>query len=109
MSWAEVLSWGQSIGRQHDIIVATVRSDTTNGQRGRTHKLILGCEGGGNDKKQKRLKVTCGKRVKYHFKLSSLSSDCGRNITIRCGIHKHYLVKYLNGHNILGCLKPDEI
>lgn len=32
----------------------------------------------------------------------------GWNITIRCDIHNHVVVKHLESHDILGRLKPDE-
>ena len=52
-----MLALAQSIDKQHDIMVVTVRFDHANGIRGRKDKLIVDCERGGNYKNKNSSQV----------------------------------------------------
>lgn len=88
----------QYIERQHNIIVVTICSDTTDGLRARNDKLILGCEKGENYKNKGKSKVTCSRSVVCFFRLRSVPYGCGWYIKVRCGIHNHRLIDDLDDH-----------
>ncbi|XP_058742600.1 uncharacterized protein LOC131615116 [Vicia villosa] len=106
----ELMFWhGHSpVVKQHGIIVVTIRSDTSNGIRGRKDKSIIGCERGGNYKRKNVYEGSYSMKVKCPLMLRSVSSGGGWKVTVRCGFHNHILAKDLDGHDVLGRLKDNE-
>ncbi|XP_050920574.1 uncharacterized protein LOC127138225 [Lathyrus oleraceus] len=113
-SRSKVLVWTQDKGKQYDIIIVIVRSDTANGKRCRKDKLIMGCKRGVNykrnntSKSSKSSKGIYSMKVKCPFRLRSTLSGSGWKMMVMYGFHNNKLSKDLDGHDILGRLKVHE-
>ncbi|XP_058784314.1 uncharacterized protein LOC131659092 [Vicia villosa] len=113
-SRSEVLALALSIGKEHGITVVTVRSNSSNGIRGRKDRIIMGCERGGTYKRKNASKATnfsdgiYSMKVKRPFRLRSIPSGSGWKVMVRCEMHNHRVENDLEGHNILGRLKDHE-
>lgn len=89
------------------IIVVIVCSDTANDMRGRKDKLIMGCERGGNYKKDVIL-GSYNMKVKYPFMMRYVPSGGDWKDMVMCWFLNHILSKDLDGNDILGRLKGHE-
>ncbi|KAI5438714.1 hypothetical protein KIW84_024441 [Lathyrus oleraceus] len=103
----DILAWAQSVGKQHDIIDVTIRSDTTNGIRD-IKNLIMGCERGGNYQKKDAIAGSYALKVKCPFMLQSMPIGSSWKVTVRCEFHNHTLSKGLYGNDILGRVEDHE-
>lgn len=80
MSLSNVLTWAQTIDKQHGIIVVIVRSDTANEMRGKRDKWIMDCERGENYKRNNTSEINISlediysMKVKCSFRLRYVSS-----------------------------------
>ncbi|XP_058733832.1 uncharacterized protein LOC131605502 [Vicia villosa] len=108
----KVIEWARAIGKNHGIVVVTIQSDSVNGKRERKHKLIMGCDRGGNHKKKNEVVAPSDgnstMRLRCPFRLGSVPSGIGWQVGVKCGMHNHKIDKDMLGHDILGRLKDDE-
>jgi len=88
-----VVSWVRGIGIRNKVIVIITRSDSEIGKRGRSNKLILGCDKGGRYKRAESLTQSAMKKYGCPFKIRStpLKDGLGWKVEIKCGFHIHEL------------------
>ncbi|XP_058742346.1 uncharacterized protein LOC131614814 [Vicia villosa] len=107
----KVLEWTRAIGKNHGIVVVTIRSESANGMRGRKDKFIIGCDRGGNYKNKNEVAAPSDghstMRLRCPFRLRSVLSGIGWKVMVKCGMHNHRLDTDMLGHDILDRLKDD--
>jgi hypothetical protein len=104
-----VVEWAREVGFTNKVTINITRSDTKTGKRGRSDKLILGCDRGGKYEAES-LKKTANKKCDCPFKIRSTPSTDGSGwkVEVRCGIHNHELPDRYEGHPRVGRLTEDE-
>ena len=75
------------------MIVTITRSDLETEKRGRSNKIILGCDKGGRYKRAKSSTQSATKKCSCPFKIRStpLKDGLGWKVEIKCGFHIHEL------------------
>ncbi|KAI5414621.1 hypothetical protein KIW84_040197 [Lathyrus oleraceus] len=106
----EVIRWIKKVGIDNKVTVIISRSDTETGKRGRSNKIIFGCDKGGKHKISDSGTQSASKKCGCPFKIrSTLAKDgSGWKIDVKCGLHNHGLPDRLEGHSFIGRLTTDE-
>ncbi|KAI5415151.1 hypothetical protein KIW84_040562 [Lathyrus oleraceus] len=106
----EVIRWIKEVEIDNKVTVIISRSDTETRKRGRSNKLIFGCDKGGKHKSTDSGTQSASKKCGCPFKIrSTLAKDgSGWKIDIKCGLHNHGLPDRLEGHSFIGRLTTDE-
>ncbi|KAI5410962.1 hypothetical protein KIW84_056202 [Lathyrus oleraceus] len=93
-----------------DAFITTERFDTETGKRGRSNKLIFGCDKGGKHKSTDSGTQSASKKCGCPFKIRSTPAKDGSGwkIDVKCGLHNHGLPDRLEGHSFIGRLTTDE-
>ncbi|KAI5400764.1 hypothetical protein KIW84_065573 [Lathyrus oleraceus] len=106
----EVIRWIKEVGIDNKVTVIISRSDTETGKRGRSNKLIFGCDKGGKHKSTDSGTQSASKKYGCPFKIRSTPAKdgFGWKIDVKCGLHNHGLPDRLEGHSFIGRLTTDE-
>ncbi|KAI5396169.1 hypothetical protein KIW84_062388 [Lathyrus oleraceus] len=106
----EVIRWIKEVGIDNKVTVIISRSDTETGKRGRSNKIIFGCDKGGKHKISDSGTQTASKKCGCPFKIRSTPAKDGSGwkIDVKCGLHNHGLPDRLEGHSFIGRLTTDE-
>ena len=90
--------------------VTITRSHTQTGMRGRSNKLILGCDKGERYKRVESSTQSATKKCSCLFKIRStpLKDGLGWKVEIKYGFHNHELPDRLKGHAFVGRLSANE-
>ncbi|KAI5419423.1 hypothetical protein KIW84_043556 [Lathyrus oleraceus] len=106
----EVIRWIKEVGIDNKVTVIITRSDSEIGKRGRSNKLIFGCDKGGKHKNTDSGTQSASKKCGCPFKIMSTPAKDGPGwkIDVKCGLHNHGLPDRLEGHSFIGRLAPDE-
>ena len=106
----EVIRWIKEVGIDNKVTVIISRSDTETGKRGRSNKLIFGCDKGGKHKISDSGTQSASKKCGCPFKIRSTPAKDGSGwkIDVKCGLHNHGLPDRLEGHSFIGRLTTDE-
>ncbi|KAI5419548.1 hypothetical protein KIW84_043637 [Lathyrus oleraceus] len=106
----EVIRWIKEVGIDNKVTVIISRSDTETGKRGRSNKLIFGCDKGGKHKSIDSGTQSASKKCGCPFKIRSTPAKDGSGwkIDVKCGLHNHGLPDRLEGHSFIGRLTTDE-
>jgi alpha-glucosidase len=106
----EVIRWIKEVGIDNKVTVIISRSDTETGKRGRSNKLIFGCDKGGKHKSTDSGTQSASKKCGCPFKIRSTPAKDGSGwkIDVKCGLHNHGLPDRLEGHSFIGRLTTDE-
>ncbi|XP_058742218.1 PKS-NRPS hybrid synthetase cheA-like [Vicia villosa] len=106
----EAISWIKDVGIRNKVTVIIARSDIKTGKRGRSDKLIFGCDRGGKYKKTDSETQSASKRCGCPFKIRSTSSKDGSGwkIDVKCGVHNHGLPDRFEGHAFVSRLNTDD-
>ena len=109
----DLLFWVREVGRQNNIVILITRSDTNTRKKGRSDKLILGCERGGkfnSASSSGSSKASGPHKCDCPFKLRrrSLSTGEGWILKVICGTQNHRLPRVMTGHSFMGRLTKDE-
>ncbi|XP_058749864.1 uncharacterized protein LOC131622860 [Vicia villosa] len=80
------------------------------GKRGRSDKLVFGCDRGGKYKKTDSETQSASKRCGCPFKIRSTPSKDGSGwkIDVKCGVHNHGLPDRFEGHAFVSRLNTDD-
>ncbi|XP_045807594.1 uncharacterized protein LOC123901480 [Trifolium pratense] len=105
----DVVEWAREVGFANKVSIIISRSDKKTGKRGRSDKLILGCDKGGKYDVESS-KVTATKKCSYPFKIRATPSTDGSGwkVQVKCGVHNHGLPDQYEGHPRVGRLTEDE-
>ncbi|XP_058775357.1 uncharacterized protein LOC131649622 [Vicia villosa] len=105
----EVICWVKETGINNKVTVIIARSDTETGKRGRSNKVIFGCDKGGKYKDKSETQ-SATKRCGCPFKIKSTPAKDGSGwkVDVKCGVHNHGLPDRLEGHSFVGRLTTDE-
>lgn len=111
-----LLSYCRDIGKQIGVVIVIRKSESpTSRRRGR---LILGCEHGGNYKRNDKCTPTGSKESRNTdttkkgcpFNLKGLPQNDGKwKLQVLCGEHNHQLAEKLIGHPYVGRLTTEEM
>ena len=106
----EVIRWIKEVGIDNKVTVIISRSDTETGKRGRSNKIIFGCDKGGKHKISDSGTQSASKKCGCPFKIRSTPAKDGSGwkIDVKCGLHNHGLPDRLEGHSFIGRLTTDE-
>ncbi|XP_058732804.1 uncharacterized protein LOC131604376 [Vicia villosa] len=106
----EAISWIREVGIRNKVTVIITHSDTKTGKRGRSNKLIFGCDKGGKYKKTDSETQSASKRCGCPFKIRSKPSKDGSGwkIDVKCGVHNHDLPDRFEGHAFVSLLNTDD-
>ncbi|KAI5389562.1 hypothetical protein KIW84_075013 [Lathyrus oleraceus] len=106
----EVIRWIKEVGIDNKVTVIISRSDTETGKRGRSNKIIFGCDKGGKHKISDSGTQSASKKCGCPFKirLTPAKDGSGWKIDVKCGLHNHGLPDRLEGHSFIGRLTTDE-
>ncbi|KAI5439944.1 hypothetical protein KIW84_025343 [Lathyrus oleraceus] len=106
----EVIRWIREVGIDNKVTVIISRSDTETGKRGRSNKIIFGCDKGGKHKISDSGTQSASKKCGCPFKIRSTPAKDGSGwkIDVKCGLHNHGLPDRLEGHSFIGRLTTDE-
>ncbi|XP_050898680.1 uncharacterized protein LOC127105535 [Lathyrus oleraceus] len=106
----EVIRWIKEVGIDNKVTVIISRSDTETGKRGRSNKLIFGCDKGGKYKSTDSGTQSASKKCGCPFKIRSTPAKDGSGwkIDVKCGLHNHGLPDRLEGHSFIGRLTTDK-
>ncbi|KAI5410840.1 hypothetical protein KIW84_056108 [Lathyrus oleraceus] len=106
----EVIRWIKEVGIDNKVTVIISRSDTKTGKRGRSNKIIFGCDKGGKHKISDSGTQSASKKCGCPFKIRSTPAKDGSGwkIDVKCGLHNHGLPDRLEGHSFIGRLTTDE-
>ncbi|XP_058780839.1 uncharacterized protein LOC131654932 [Vicia villosa] len=106
----EAISWIKDVGIRNKVTVIIARSDIKTGKRGRSDKLIFGCDRGGKYKKTDSETQSASKRCGCPFKIRSTPSKDGSGwkIDVKCGVHNHGLPDRFEGHAFVSRLNTDD-
>ncbi|KAI5392978.1 hypothetical protein KIW84_060217 [Lathyrus oleraceus] len=106
----EVIRWIKKVGIDNKVTVITSRSDTETGKRGRSNKIIFGCDKGGKHKISDSGTQSASKKCGCPFKIRSTPAKDGSGwkIDVKYGLHNHGLPDRLEGHSFIGRLTTDE-
>ncbi|XP_058766933.1 uncharacterized protein LOC131640554 [Vicia villosa] len=96
-------------GINNKVTIIITRLDTEIGKRGRSNKVIFGCDKGGKYKD----KIETQSATKRHgcpFKIRSTPAKdgFGWKVDVKCRVHNHGLPVRLEGHSFVGRLTTDE-
>lgn len=105
-----VIKWIKETRIKNKVTVIISRSDIKTGKRGRSNKIIFGCDKGGKYKKTDSKIQSALKKCGCPFKIKSTSAKDGSGwkVDVKCGIHNHGLPDRLEGHSIVGRLTTEE-
>lgn len=105
-----VIKWIKETGIKNKVTVIISRSDMKTGKRGRSDKIIFGCDKGGKYKKTDIEIQSASKKCGCPFKIRSTPAKDGSGwkVDVKCGIHNHGLPDRLKGHSIVGRLTTEE-
>ncbi|KAI5427431.1 hypothetical protein KIW84_032738 [Lathyrus oleraceus] len=106
----EVIRWIKEVGIDNKVTVIISRSDTETRKRGRSNKLIFGCDKGGKHKSTDSGTQSASKKCGCPFKVRSTPAKDGSGwkIDVKYGLHNHGLPDRLEGHSFIGRLTTDE-
>ncbi|KAI5390184.1 hypothetical protein KIW84_075487 [Lathyrus oleraceus] len=106
----EVIRWIKEVEIDNKVTVIISRSDTETGKRGRSNKIIFGCDKGGKHKISDSGTQSASKKCGCPFKIRSTPAKDGSGwkIDVKCGLHNHGLPDRLEGHSFIGRLTTDE-
>ncbi|KAI5439307.1 hypothetical protein KIW84_024907 [Lathyrus oleraceus] len=106
----EVIRWIKKVGIDNKVTVIISRSDTETGKRGRSNKIIFGCDKGGKHKISDSGTQSASKKCGCPFKIRSTPTKDGSGwkIDVKYGLHNHGLPDRLEGHSFIGRLTTDE-
>ncbi|KAI5394252.1 hypothetical protein KIW84_061086 [Lathyrus oleraceus] len=106
----EVIRWIKEVGIDNKVTVIISRSDTETGKRGRSNKLIFGCDKSGKHKSTDSGTQSASKKCGCPFKTrpTPAKDGPGWKIDVKCGLHNHGLPDRLEGHSFIGRLTTDE-
>ncbi|KAI5392686.1 hypothetical protein KIW84_060021 [Lathyrus oleraceus] len=106
----EVIRWIKEVGIENKVTVIISHSDTETGKRGRSNKIIFGCDKGGKHKISDSGTQSASKKCGCPFKIRSTPAKDGSGwkIDVKCGLHNHGLPDRLEGHSFIGRLTTDE-
>ncbi|KAI5404175.1 hypothetical protein KIW84_051352 [Lathyrus oleraceus] len=106
----EVIRWIKEVGIDNKVTVIISRSNTETGKRGRSNKIIFGCDKGGKHKISDSGTQSASKKCGCPFKIrpTPAKDGSGWKIDIKCGLHNHGLPDRLEGHSFIGRLTIDE-
>ncbi|KAI5402696.1 hypothetical protein KIW84_050336 [Lathyrus oleraceus] len=106
----EVIRWIKEVRINNKVTVIISRSDTEMGKRGRSNKIIFGCDKGGKHKISDSGTQSASKKCGCPFKIRSTPAKDGSGwkIDVKCGLHNHGLPDRLEGHSFIGRLTTDE-
>jgi len=92
------------------VTITITRSDKETRKRGRSNKLILGCDKGGRYKRAESSTQSATKKCGCPFKIRStpLKDGLGWKVEVKCGFHNHELPDRLEGHAFVGRLNANE-
>ncbi|XP_058752396.1 uncharacterized protein LOC131625559 [Vicia villosa] len=97
----EAISWIREVGIRNKVTVMITRLDTKTVKRGRSDKLIFGCDKGAKYKKKTDSETqSASKRCGCPFKIRSTPSKdgFGWKIDVKCGVRNHNLPDRFKGH-----------
>ncbi|KAI5391986.1 hypothetical protein KIW84_076689 [Lathyrus oleraceus] len=99
----EVIRWIKEVGIDNKVTVIISRSDTKTGKRGRSNKIIFGCDKGGKHKISDSGTQSASKKCGCPFKIRSTPAKDGSGwkIDVKCGLHNHGLPDRLEGHSFI--------
>ncbi|CAK8536513.1 unnamed protein product [Lathyrus sativus] len=106
----EVIRWIKEIGIRNKVTVIITRSDIKTGKRGRSNKLIFGCDKGGKHRDIVSGTLSATKKCECPFRIRSIpaADGSGWKIDVKCGVHNHDLPDRLEGHAFVGRLTADQ-
>ncbi|KAI5436541.1 hypothetical protein KIW84_022873 [Lathyrus oleraceus] len=106
----EIIRWIKEVVINNKVNVIISRSDTETGKRGRSNKLIFGCDKGGKQKSTDIGTQSASKKCGCPFKIKSTPAKDGSGwkIDVKCGLHNHGLPDRLEGHSFIGRLTTNE-
>ncbi|XP_058760410.1 PKS-NRPS hybrid synthetase cheA-like [Vicia villosa] len=106
----EAISWIKEVGIRNKVTVIITRSDTKTSKRGRSDKLVFGCDRRGKYKKTDSETQSASKRCGCPFKIRSTPSKDGSGwkIDVKCGVHNHGLPDRFEGHAFVSRLNTDD-
>ncbi|KAI5406653.1 hypothetical protein KIW84_053115 [Lathyrus oleraceus] len=106
----EVIRWIKEVVIDNKVTIIISRSDTETGKRGRSNKIIFGCDKGGKHKITNSGTQSASKKCGCPFKIRSTPAKDGSGwkIDVKCGLHNHGLPDRLEGHSFIGRLTTDE-
>ncbi|KAI5430951.1 hypothetical protein KIW84_035191 [Lathyrus oleraceus] len=106
----EVIRWIKEVGINNKVTVVISRSDTETGKRGRSNKIIFGCDKGRKHKISDSGTQSASKKCGCPFKirLTPAKDGSGWKIDVKCGLHNHGLPDRLEGHSFIGRLTTDK-
>ncbi|KAI5392117.1 hypothetical protein KIW84_076780 [Lathyrus oleraceus] len=104
------MKWIKEVGIDNKVTVIISCSDTETGKRGRSNKLIFGCDKGGKHKSTDSGTQSASKKCGCPFKIRSTPAKDGSGwkIDVKYGLHNHGLPDRLEGHSFIGRLTTDE-
>ena len=106
----EATRWIKEVGLRNIVIVIITCSDINTGKRGRSDKVIFGCDRGGKYKEGDRETQSATKKCNCPFKVRSTPSKDGSGwkIDVKCGVHNHGLPDRFEGHVFVSRLNDDD-
>ncbi|XP_050892081.1 uncharacterized protein LOC127097623 [Lathyrus oleraceus] len=106
----EMTRWIREVGIRNRVTVIITRPDTKTSKRGRSDKVIFGCDRGGKYKEGDSKTQSATKICRCPFKIRSTPSkdNFGWNIDVKCELYNHGLPDIFEGHLFVGRLNDDD-
>ncbi|XP_058766295.1 PKS-NRPS hybrid synthetase cheA-like [Vicia villosa] len=107
----EAISWIKEVGIRNKVTIIISCSDTKTGKRGRSDKLVFGCDKGGKYKKKTDSETqSASKRCGCPFKIRSTpwKDGSGWKIDVKYGVHNHGLPDKFEGHAFVNRLNTND-
>ncbi|CAK8535304.1 unnamed protein product [Lathyrus sativus] len=106
----DVIRWIKEIKIQNKITAIITRSDVETCKRGRSNKLIFGCDKGEKHKDTYGGTQSATKKCGCPFKIRSTPAKDGSRwkVDVKCEVHNHGLSDRLEGLSFVGRLRADQ-
>ncbi|XP_058732665.1 protein FAR1-RELATED SEQUENCE 5-like [Vicia villosa] len=105
----EVIRWVKETIINNKVTVIITRSDIETGKRGRSNKVIFGCNKKGKYKdKSETQSATKRRGCPFKIRSTPIKDGSGWKVDVKCGVHNHGLLDRLEGHSFVGRLTTDE-
>ncbi|XP_058742460.1 uncharacterized protein LOC131614947 [Vicia villosa] len=105
----EVIRWVKETGINNKVTVIITRSDAETDKRGRSNKVIFGCDKWGKYKgKSETQSATKRRGCPFKIRSTPTKDGSGWKVDVKCGVHNHGLQDRLEGHSFVDRLATDE-
>lgn len=104
-----MIRWNKEIGIKNKVIVIITRSDIETDKRGRSNKVIFGCDRWKyKDTDSGTQSETKKNGCSFKIRLTPTKHGSEWKVDIKCGLHNHGLPVRLECHSFVGRLITDE-